>query len=58
MNALAVRIKHICFCQLAKSKFVRDIRNSLRLTTGNLNHLDIQKSPSNRPLVIIIKIVI
>ena len=34
------------FCQFAKSQSVRDISNGLRSTTGNLNHMGIQKAPS------------
>jgi hypothetical protein len=35
------------FCQFAKSQSVRDISNGLRSATGNLNHLGIDKAPSN-----------
>jgi len=34
------------FCQFAKSQSVRDISNGLRSTTGNLNHLGIDRAPS------------
>jgi hypothetical protein len=34
------------FCQMAKSKSVRDISNGLRSATGNLNHLGINRAPS------------
>jgi len=33
-------------CKVAKRKFVRDISNSLRSATGNLNHLGISRAPS------------
>ena len=39
------------FCQFAKSQSVRDISNGLRSATGNLNHLGINRAPSqsNKP---------
>ena len=38
------------FCQFAKSQSVRDIRNGLRLATGNLNHLGVETAPSKSSL--------
>ena len=35
------------FCQFAKSQSVRDISNGLRSATGNLNHLGVERAPSN-----------
>lgn len=34
------------FCHFARSKSVRDISNGLRSTTGNLNHLGINRAQS------------
>lgn len=44
------------FCQFAKSQSLRDINNGLGPTTGNLNHLGIQKAPSKTSFKIKIEI--
>jgi hypothetical protein len=38
------------FCQLAKSRSVRDISNGLRSATGNFIHLGIDRAPSKSPI--------
>lgn len=38
------------FCQFSKLNSLRDITNGLRSTSGNLNHLGLQKAPSKSSL--------
>ena len=40
----------ILFCQFSKLNSLRDVSNGLRSASGNLNHFDLQKTPSKSSL--------